>query len=119
MLLYLFFFFPAAIANVSTLGMVVDLVCLIVTLLALYGVRKVSKKIFHLYSIACIENNVLYIHTTSTTALEFWFLCNLPPPYICTHVVVANKMLNWQHVPLYPVYIFILFLALDTLNGEV
>ena len=62
---------------------------------------------------------LLYTHTIFTTTLNFQLLRNFPPPYICTHVVVANKMLNWQHVPLSSVYIIVLFLALDTLNSEI
>ena len=62
---------------------------------------------------------MLYTHTTPTTTLDFWLLCNFPRPYICSHMVVANKMLNWKHVPLSSVYIVVLFLALDTLNGGI
>ena len=62
--------------------------------------------------------NLLYTHTTHTATLDFRFLSNLLPPYICTHIVVANKMLNWQYESLSSVYIIVLFLALDTLNTE-
>ena len=59
---------------------------------------------------------MLYTHTTPFTTLDFQLLCNLSPPYI---VVVTNKMLNWQHMPLSSVYIIVLFLAHDTLNSEI
>ena len=31
---------------------------------------------------------MLYTHTTPTTTLNYQLLCNLPLPYICTHVKV-------------------------------
>lgn len=50
------------IVNLTTVGIVVDLVCVIISFLALYGIRKVSKNICFAYMTFDVEEkNAIYL----------------------------------------------------------